>query len=85
MEAAKARGVYKGRRPALNAAQVATVRQRYASGESMESIVQAVGCSRRVVFVLFLQCRISTGASANVLMSRAPSRNPTICPTLHVD
>ncbi|MBO3146342.1 recombinase family protein [Dermatophilus congolensis] len=50
IEAAKARGVYKGRRPALNSAQVATARQRYANGESMESIAQAMGCSRRVVF-----------------------------------
>ncbi|WP_409482800.1 recombinase family protein [Arsenicicoccus dermatophilus] len=50
IEAAKARGVYKGRRPALTPDQVAQVRARHAAGETMVALAAAYGCSRRVVF-----------------------------------
>lgn len=47
---AKAKGVYKGRKPALNAAQVAEVAQRLAGGESATKLAAEFGVSRATVY-----------------------------------
>lgn len=47
---AKARGVYKGRRPALTAEQAAQVRARRAAGEHPDDLAKAFGVSRATVY-----------------------------------
>jgi DNA invertase Pin-like site-specific DNA recombinase len=47
---AKAKGVYKGRKPALDAAQVAEVAQRLAGGESATKLAKEFGVSRATVY-----------------------------------
>lgn len=47
---AKRRGVYKGRKPALNSAQVEQLRARVAAGESKASLAREFGVSRETVY-----------------------------------
>lgn len=47
---ARARGVYKGRRPALNAEQVAQVRERVAAGVPKAAVARDLGVSRQTVY-----------------------------------
>ena len=47
---AKARGVYKGRKPSLNASQKADVRRRAAAGEKKTVLAGAFGVSRETIY-----------------------------------
>lgn len=47
---AKARGVYKGRKPSLGAEQVAVVRERHASGEAVTAIAADLQVARGTVY-----------------------------------
>lgn len=50
VDAAKARGVYRGRKPALSAAQAEQVRARAAAGEKKTVIARDLGVSRETVY-----------------------------------
>ena len=50
VEAAKGRGVYRGRKPALSAAQAEQVRARAAAGEKKTVIARDLGVSRQTVY-----------------------------------
>jgi DNA invertase Pin-like site-specific DNA recombinase len=47
---AKAKGVYTGRKPSLNAEQVITLRERAASGEAKATIARDLGISRETLY-----------------------------------
>lgn len=47
---AKSRGVYTGRKPALNAAQACELRQRHLAGERVAALARAYGVSRDTVY-----------------------------------
>lgn len=49
--AARARGVYKGRRPALTRAQAKTLRERVGHGESVSALAREFGISRQTAYV----------------------------------
>lgn len=50
VEAARSRGVYRGRKPALSPAQAEQVRARVAAGEQKASIARDLGVSRETVY-----------------------------------
>ena len=47
---AKQRGAYKGRKPVLNVAQVATIRERLAAGEKKTVLARELGISRQALY-----------------------------------
>jgi len=47
---AKSRGVYKGRKPSLDAAKVAEIRSRIAAGEKKAEIARAYGVTRQTIY-----------------------------------
>lgn len=47
---AKKKGVYRGRKPALNDAQIAELRQRVGAGEKKSMIAKALGITRQTVY-----------------------------------
>ncbi len=50
IELAKKKGVYKGRKPKLNAAQVLVIRERLAAGEKKAVIARKLGISRETLY-----------------------------------
>jgi DNA invertase Pin-like site-specific DNA recombinase len=53
---AKARGVYKGRKPALTASQVAQLVRRVSAGESVAALAREFGVSRQTVYSYIRAC-----------------------------
>jgi DNA invertase Pin-like site-specific DNA recombinase len=60
--AAKARGVYTGRKPALTAEQAQQLRERAAAGERKSALAKEFGVSRETVYS-FLRAKAAAGGS----------------------
>jgi DNA invertase Pin-like site-specific DNA recombinase len=67
--AAKARGVYVGRKPALTPEHAARLRERAAAGESKAALAREFGISRETVYSYL---RASSGASGSAIAETAP-------------